>query len=303
MLNRRNFIKSTSLISTSAPIYPFLKSLNTINSNPLQLEVYATKWGFKGTMEEFCKKAKQDGYDGIEVWTPKKETERKNLLVLVEEYNLKLGLLAGNWGETHQAHIEDFNTSLKNATAMHPEFINCHSGKDYFNQEQNQAFIDLSQKWKDDTEIPIYHETHRGRMLYAAHVTDHYIKANKDLRLTLDISHWCNVHESLLEDQQDTIASALERVDHIHSRVGFQEAPQIPNHDDPQYTGAVKAHFAWWDTVVEHKKQKHQKLTMTAEFGPAPYMWTTPYTGNQLANDWEVNKAMMDLWRKRYQNK
>ena len=190
MLNRRNFIKSTSLISTGIPIFPFLESFNGKDSTLLQLEVYATNWGFKGTMEEFCKKAMQDGYDGIEVWTPKEESKRNNLLKLLEKYNLKLGLLAGNWGDNYEAHSNEFNISLKNATGMHPEFINCHSGKDYFNFEQNQAFVDIGQTWYAKTNTPIYHETHRGRMLYAAHIADNYLKANADLRLTLDISHW-----------------------------------------------------------------------------------------------------------------
>ncbi|MFT4568699.1 MAG: hypothetical protein ACI9FN_003668 [Saprospiraceae bacterium] len=303
MINRRKFIKASSAISGGLTLYPFLDAQKGIFENPLQLEIYATNWGFTGSMKEFCRAAKEDGYDGIEVWTSKDAAKRRELLELIKEFDLRLGLLAGNWGSTFEGHLKDFDMSLKNATDMQPEFINCHSGKDYFNYEQGQTFITLAQSWSEKTSIPIYHETHRGRMLYAAHVASHFINSNPNLRITLDISHWCNVHESLLEDQKSTIASALERVDHIHSRVGFQEAPQIPNHDDPQYEAAVKAHFAWWDRVVEIKKRDNQKLTMTAEFGPPPYMWTTPYTAKPLAEVWEVNSAMKDLWRKRYQNK
>ena len=59
--------------------------------------------------------------------------------------------------------------------------------------------------------VPVYHETHRSRMLFAAHVARKFIEAKPDLRLTLDISHWCNVHESLLQDQVATVAKALDR--------------------------------------------------------------------------------------------
>jgi len=301
MINRRKFIQSTSLLSGGASLFPFLDAMQLENEAPLQLEIYATNWGFEGSMEEFCIQAKKDRYDGIEVWAPKEASKQNTIRELANKYELKLGLLSGNWGTTFEDHLKAFEQSLKNATEMQPEFINCHSGKDYFSFDQGQAFVDLAQSWSDKTNIPIYHETHRGRMLYAAHVAKHFINSNPDLRLTLDISHWCNVHESLLEDQKETVALALERVDHIHSRVGFQEAPQIPNHDDPKYKEAVDAHFAWWDTVVAIKKRNNQKLTMTAEFGPEPYMWTKPYSEDQLADDWAVNKAMMGLWRNRYQ--
>src|ERR1700748_835803 len=38
-------------------------------SDGYQLKIMATNWGFNGSMEEFCAKAKEAGYDGIEtVW-------------------------------------------------------------------------------------------------------------------------------------------------------------------------------------------------------------------------------------------
>jgi hypothetical protein len=54
-------------------------------------------------------------------------------------------------------------------------------------------------------------------MLFAAHITRQFIEKNPALKLTLDISHWCNVHESLLADQKETVDLALSRVGHIHS--------------------------------------------------------------------------------------
>jgi hypothetical protein len=61
--------------------------------------------------------------------------------------------------------------------------------------------------------------------MYAAPVARHYLENVPDLRFTLDISHWCNVHESLLADQQETVDLVLPRVDHVHARIGHQEGP------------------------------------------------------------------------------
>lgn len=298
---RRSFLKNTSLAMTGMSVFGPIKSFNKIQfSGKTNLEIYATNWGFRGNIDEFCKLSKEAGYDGIEVWTPGKKEDLEGLMEAVEKYQLKLGLLAGNWGNSYEEHLASFQVSIENAINLKPEFINCHSGKDYFTSEQNARFFEFTFGVKQQSGIPISHETHRGRILFSAPVASHFIDRYPDLRITLDISHWCCVHESLLADQQPTIDKVLERVDHIHSRIGFPEAPQIPNHDDDQYLSAVQAHFNWWDEVVKIKAENGEKLTMTTEFGPPPYMWTHPYNGKPLADVWDVNVAMMHLWKNRY---
>lgn len=283
------------------PIIAALPPFHYTDNRQLKLNIFATNWGFGGSLNEFCAQAKADGYDGIEVWVPSDPKKQELLLELTQAYDLRLGLLVGSSGDTIRAHTSSFQLALHQATQMQPSFINCHSGKDYFGISDGQHFIELTKQLSEVSGVAIYHETHRGRILYAAHITDQYINHHEDLRLTLDISHWCNVHESLLADQSEVIARALRRTDHIHARVGFAEGPQIPNHNDPQYQAAVEAHFAWWDEVVAHKISTGQVLTMTTEFGPPPYMWTHPFTAQPLADVWEVNRAMMHLWRRRYQ--
>ena len=151
-----------------------------------------------------------------------------------------------------------------------------------------------------ETGIPIYHETHRGRMMFAAHTTHEFIKKYPALKLTLDISHWCNVHESMLENQQQAVEAALERTEHIHARVGYQEGPQVAEPRAPEWKYAVDAHIAWWDKVVERKRKAGERITFLTEFGPPLYMQTLPYTLQPLSNQWEINVYMMQLLRKRY---
>jgi hypothetical protein len=106
-------------------------------------------------------------------------------------------------------------------------------------------------------------------MLYSAPVARQFIEKNPELRLTLDISHWCNVHESLLADQQETIDLALERVSHIHSRVGHPQGPQVNDPRAPEWEQALKAHLGWWDKVIARKKKNGERMTILTEFGPA----------------------------------
>jgi hypothetical protein len=304
MNNRRDFIINTATMISGFPLNQIMKKFpfEYTGSAALKLEIYATNWGFEGSLAEFCELAKADGYDGIEVWAPQNEKDQKELLDQVSMHELKLGVLAGSSGRNAVEHLSSFKTYLASAIRLAPRFINCHAAKDFFTFEQNLPFIAESQSISARSNIPIYHETHRGRILYAGPIAEKFLDAVDDLRLTLDISHWCVVHESLLADQKDLVAKALSRTNHIHSRVGFAEAPQIPDPAAPQYESAVRAHFDWWDEVVRQKIKSGETLTMTTEFGPPPYMWTDPFTADPLSNQWEVNRAMMHTWRERYLN-
>jgi hypothetical protein len=183
---------------------------------------------------------------------------------------------------------------------MKPIYINCHSGRDHFTFDQNKLFIDHTTQLSKQSGIPIYHETHRGRSLFAAPNTRNFIEKLSDLRVTLDISHWCAVHESLLWDQPETVDITLSRVEHIHARVGHPEGPQVNDPRAPEWEETVKQHLVWWDKVVERKKKNGERLTILTEFGPADYMWTLPYTRQPLADQWAINVHMMKLLRKRY---
>jgi hypothetical protein len=127
-----------------------------------------------------------------------------------------------------------------------------------------------------------------------------YFQRIPSLRITLDLSHWVCVSESYLEYQQPAVELAISRADHIHARVGYPEGPQVPDPRMPEYSEALETHLAWWDRVVAKKNQENALLTITPEFGPFPYMVQVPATGQPVCDQWDVNRWMMDLLRKRY---
>lgn len=137
-------------------------------------------------------------------------------------------------------------------------------------------------------------------MLFAAPVAKRFLETIPGLRITMDISHWCNVSESLLADQQQTVDLAIQRTDHIHARIGHPEGPQVSDPRAPEWEPACKAHFGWWDKVVELKKQQGETLTILTEFGPVDYMPALPYTRQPVADQWAINYYMMQTLRKRY---
>lgn len=264
------------------------------------LKILATSWGFPGSLDEFCARAKKEGYDGIENWWPLEKAQQNELFAALKKHNLEVGYLCGASQSNWQQHLDQFKKMIDGAAARKPLYINCHSGRDWFSFDQNKAFIDYTTQVSKQTGVIICHETHRSRILYSAAAARPFIENLPDLRITFDVSHWCNVHETLLEDQQETVNMALERVDHIHARIGHPEGPQVNDPRAPEWEHAVKAHLNWWDKVMDRKKRNNERMTVLTEFGPPDYMPTLPYTRQALADQWAINVYMMKLLRERY---
>ena len=304
MTTRKEFLMQTTLATTGLLLQAYTRPLAAapVHSG-YQLKIMATDWGFPGTLDEYCAKAKAAGYDGIEIWWSLDTARQNAMFDAVAKHGLDIGFLCAGSQSTAPEHLATFKAMVDGAarnTRQKPLYINCHSGRDYFSYEENKAFIDHTRTVSQATGIRILHETHRSRMLFAAPVARHFIDTIPDLRLTFDVSHWCNVSESLLADQPSTLALALERVDHIHARIGHQEGPQVNDPRAPEWSAAVDAHFAWWDAVIRRKRAAGEVMTILTEFGPPDYMPTLPYTREPLADQWAINVYMLETLRKRY---
>lgn len=297
---RRQFLTTAGAASAGLVLTSMNLPLKVTPKKGFALKIYATRWGFKGSMDTFCKQAKAEGYDGIEDWFPNNQADEDALYEALDKYDLQFGALTGSGGYGFEAHQESYKKNLLKVVSKKPDFINCHAGKDFFSFEENKQLIDFAIKQSKVSGVPIYQETHRGRILFASQVCSRFIDEFPELKLTLDISHWCAVAESLLADQKETVEKALKQTSHIHSRIGHQEGPQVSEPRAPEWKYAVDAHYAWWDAVVNYKKEAGEVLTMTTEFGPANYMWSMPYTRQPLADQWAINVHMMHEWRKRY---
>ncbi len=272
-----------------------------MTNNALPIRFYAPEWGNTLPFDGFCQNVKAAGYDGVEMALPLDPAESRDMVYCLRTYGLDL--IGQYWQSVEpdlDEHSQQYEKYLRNLIAAFPVFINCQTGKDYFTFEQNRQLFALANRISAETGVKIIHETHRGKALFAAHICRDYLTQLPDIRITLDIAHWCNVHESLLDDQPEAVALAIAHTDHIHSRVGHPEGPQVNDPRAPEWETALQAHLGWWDRVVETHRQNGTQLTITTEFGPAPYMPLVPYTQMPLANQWDINVFMMNLLKKRY---
>lgn len=308
-LDRRKFL-STATSFAAAALTPFETLLASKPAFHIpagfSLTVMGTNWGFPGTIDEFCAKAKKTGYDGVELWWPMNAESQQAMFDALRKHKLEVGFLAGGSDKDPSTHFSQFKAMLDGAAyqrTQRPLYINCHSGRDFFPSAENDRFIEYTTRVAKETGITICHETHRSRILFAAHVAKQYIERHPGLRLTLDISHWCNVHESLLHDQEETVQLALSRTDHVHARVGHTEGPQVNDPRAPEWADTLKRHLEWWDSIVQLKiRGGSNRLTVLTEFGPPHYLPALPYTQQPVADQWGINEYMMQLLRKRYQS-
>jgi sugar phosphate isomerase/epimerase len=301
MSNRRDFLKQTTLGGAGFWLggWRSQAQADLVIPPSFQLRHFASKWGFQGDIDAFCQVAKAAGYQGIEIWLPQPDAVAP-LQRALDKHELSLGLLVR--GETADAkeHLAQFVANAKRAAALKPAFMNGHTGKEYFTFEQGKPFFTEAAAISAQTGIPFYHETHRARLLFAAHITQAYLEAVPEMRLTLDISHWVVVHNHYLDELAEALQLAFQRTAHIHSRVGYSNGPQVADPRAPNESQALDEHLAWWDAVVKARLAAGENLTITPEFGPPSYMPTVPFTGQPLGNQWEINLYMKALLTERY---
>jgi sugar phosphate isomerase/epimerase len=266
-----------------------------------RLQFFQTDWGRNVSWDAFCEKTKASGYDGVETWFPKKTKNRLALNEALKKYDLKVVYLAGtDKSVDFETGLKRYTEDLRSIASTAPVAINCHTGSDFFTFEQNKAFIDVANQISKENNIPIYHETHRGRFSFSLPDTEKYLNEIPDLQLTLDVSHWVVVHESLLEPQEKNLEIVIDRTHHIHARVGHAEGPQVNDPKAPEWQKALERHLDIWEKAVRKRWGGTDiPFTITTEFGPPTYMPTLPYTQVPVADQWKANVFIMKSLKER----
>ncbi|WP_207424760.1 sugar phosphate isomerase/epimerase [Desertivirga brevis] len=271
----------------------------------MKFKFFCPRWGNEHvSWDLFCQRVKDEGYDGVEYGIPN-EVEVKELDEAWTNFD-KFGLDAipqhyGTYDSDFSKHYQNYGGWLDMVKPYKALKIDSQTGKDYFSFEQNKKLVERAAEHTSATGVEVYHETHRNKFTFAAHITFDYLQRIPELRITLDASHWVNVAESFLEDQQAALELAIARTEHIHARVGYPEGPQVPDPAAPEWNEALQHHLKWWDKIVERKQSENADLiTITPEFGPYPYMVHLPYSQKPISDQWANNVYMMKLLKERY---
>ncbi|HEV2483299.1 MAG TPA: TIM barrel protein [Puia sp.] len=268
----------------------------------MQIKILCPVWGHEHlAIEDFAARVKEAGFDGLDTWVPEAQEERRRLHRVIGE--LGMVWVSHQWqaaGNTPRAFGESFRRWLERCAEGDPLLINSHTGKDYFPFEQNLALLDIAAEFEKERGIAVAHETHRGRIGYHPASMIDYFNA-RDFAITADLSHWTCTTESFLENFSEAVDEAIRRTVHFHARVGFEEGPQVPDPRADEWQPALQHFLGWWDRMVEARRAAGAPvLTITAEFGPPPYLPTIPYSKQPVADQFTLNCYMKDLLRARY---
>jgi sugar phosphate isomerase/epimerase len=269
----------------------------------MQIKFFCPRWGSNTPWDQFCKSVKNAGFDGVESPVSWDTEETNEMVAALENHELLfIGQYYQSFEQDFSLHKVNYKKHLQYLASLKPVLLDAQTGKDYFTAAQNRELFELAGSIRDETGITIAHETHRNKALFAAHITKELLVENPDVVITADFSHWCNVSESLLEQQQEAMAIATSRAIHIHARVGHSQSAQVSDPRAEEWRAEVAAHLNWWDAILNHQKNAGATLlSITPEFGPTPYMPALPFTKMPVANQWDINVHMMMMLKERYQ--
>lgn len=266
------------------------------------------RWGFENIpWNVFLKQVKDAGFAGIE-WFPFGEPrDDKRVLELLTFYELDFAIVMAVIEpyinpETYLQKLEaDLNQLMQiRNEGKKPLFFSAQTGREFFDEKQIEKCLSICNQIEEKYQTPIYQETHRNKWSYAAHVVAPVLVKNPDLKLTFDVSHWFCVSESFLEDQQDAVNRAIMHTKHIHARVGSTQASQVWDPAHNEYAEAFTAHLKIWDKWVAKMRNNQMQITITPEFGPAPYLVKGNRTIFLRDEQWRINLWMKDFLQNRY---
>ncbi|MDX1352518.1 MAG: sugar phosphate isomerase/epimerase [Thiomicrorhabdus sp.] len=266
----------------------------------MQLKTFKTLWGNTLPIDQACQDAIQKGFSGIEGQTPQQSVEQvkwQNTLQDTQcDYIAEIvtgGDYVPNRNWSLNQHLDDIKRQLDDSLPLNPLFATCITGCDAWEDAESIIFFEQAMKIADDYQIDLCFETHRSRSLFNPWITRKVVNALPEIKLTLDISHWCVVCERLMDSEIDVMHAIKNNAHHIHARVGYDQGPQVPHPAAPEYAQALKSHQRIWEMVWQAQLANGLEMTtLTPEFGPDGYLHLQPFTQMPIADLSQINHWM-----------
>lgn len=273
----------------------------------MKIKYLCTYWGCENlSPKEFLAKVISEGYTGVEINLPADKnfinefSSELNKIreTVIPDFIFIAQQVLDHKIETADGYLKRIVDRLDFLFSLRPDAINSHTGKDFFEFNDNCRIIEITEQMSKKYNIPVLHEIHRGRFSFHLKTLFDYIGVFPDLKLIADFSHFCTVSESLLFDQADDLRKLYPNIHHIHARVGSSQSPQVNHPFAPEWKENLDLFVSWWQNIIDLNKNKGY-FTITPEFGPFPYMPQEPFTQNPLSNQWEVNIEMKNYLQKK----
>ena len=271
-----------------------------------ELLVLQSVWGLdgcpgfdiEGNLDAALHKVAVSGFDGVGV-----NIVRVARTAGVVKVMRPLGLA---WeGQVLVRSAAELTAAIDRAHSLGAHHLNVQIAGPVAKLSEALALVDSLVAAAKDAPLPVFFETHRGRLTNDLLFTLRILEARPDLPLTGDLSHYPVAGEMelpLRDDQLAAIERILRNCRNFHGRISTTHQVQVA-FDAPQHIAWRDQHIAWWRRGFELWLQKaaaNDVLTFMCELGPPPYAITAP-DGRELSNRWDEAQRLRDivraLWR------
>jgi hypothetical protein len=263
----------------------------------MKLKAYRNLWGVPGPRDRAVASITDAGYDGIEaiLFTREEHAEMRRILRR-RRIPFKGTVWTRDAGPRAADHLRLFTAQLRDLVRTGADSINVIGGHDCWSPDEASRYFDGALESAASAGVPVAHEIHRNSALFHPTAARRILRQYPELRLTCDFSHWVVACERLIDDQLGLIRLCGSRADHIHTRVGTEEAPQVADVRAPEALPYLQAFERWWEIVWEEQLARGVTVTtLCPEFGPPPYLPTLPYSRKPVADlaelcDWQRDR-------------
>lgn len=197
---------------------------------------------------------------------------------------------------------EDLAVRINEAQTLGAHHLNVQIVERFERLEPAIDFLQRLQVHSSRAQIPVYYETHRGRLTNDLLFMMAVLDALPDLRLTADLSHYVVAHEMLLPVAEADLARMTRIIDkswNFHGRVAGSHQVQIPV-AAPQHQGWVEQFSRWWLEGFRswlRRAPAESQLCFMCELGPPNYA-ITDALGRELSDRWQDSLILKDLARR-----
>ncbi|MEJ8544702.1 sugar phosphate isomerase/epimerase [Brevibacillus borstelensis] len=271
---------------------------------PPRLEVHQSWWAMRGIGDEngewsLAKKIANiaaAGYSGIMGRLPAPE-EADLWRSLLDHYKLQFGV------EAFPEEPEEFAQFLQKAREFGVSYVNAQVKDSFVVGEKALQRLQGIIREGEKQGIPVFVETHRGRITQDLLRTVQYVEALPDLRLTIDLSHYVLAGEMLLPHQhaEACFQKLLKRTSCIHGRVSNGQQIQVDIGPDGEHPMTAR-HLAWWKEGMAYwldEAREGDVLPFVCELGPVPYAISLygylPTSVEEISDRWKQSLVLKRL--------
>jgi len=272
----------------------------------MPLRVLQSVWGLEGIpwadlddgLADTLRRVAAAGFDGfgVDLSVPRRSKT-------VAQVSAELGLI---WeAQCRVSTADELAGFLDQAVALGANHLNVQIGVLEADLDRGIALMRSFLAVSRPSPLPVFYETHRGRLTNDLRFTTALLDAFPELMLTGDLSHYVVTHSMPLPvgaQNQAAISRVLERSHAFHGRVAGGHQVQLALHGAWQQPW-VDQFAAWWEQGFRgwlSRTESDAQLTFLCELGPPDYA-ITDARGMELSDRWAESLELKEMARELFE--